>query len=330
MSRSSDNSRVPEIASRRPRGALPIWTLGVAAALVGCGPRDALVGMAARAGDAGSSDLGTPLFASEMRSNDGQWYEAVKLPSPAGVHFNSDALGTATHDGKVVVLAFPGDATQSDASHVGSDAAVGIESSQLFKYGTFRADVLWTFCPSSEELASAATLYFTDGSDGNGNGLPDVHELDFQVLCGNPSFIVLSAWSDYQKDADGRETFLKRSHAVDTATGDIYDTVAAGDASFAKTGHAAELMHPGFSTFGAFVDIGIAWQPDHVRFFAVLDGQETTLWNLTDPAYIPQVPLTMIFNVWHPSTHWLPNRTAADIPSTTRAFTVDWAAWYPR
>jgi len=262
-----------------------------------------------------------------MIGNDDQWNEVRGLPSAADIVFNADAQGSATRDGKVALLTFPGDPSQSDPSHIGSDAAIGIESKQLFRYGTFRANVLWTFCSPTEELVSSASLYFTDGSDGNGNGLPDLHELDFQVLCGNPSFIVLSAWSDYRKDAQGRETFLKRSHAVDTATGDIYDSADAASTTFVKTGYAAELLHPAFANFGTFVEIGIAWQADHVRFFAILDGREITLWNLTDAAYVPQVPLGMIFNIWHPPTHWLPEQTPAEIPSQSRPFAIDWVAW---
>ena len=332
MPRASSSSRR---RSARARASAAAWPLSFL--LLGCGTRDGRVGAGGGVGPggasgAGSLDGGGPgtgslIFIIEMTANGGLWDVVAHLPG-ASVAFGAPASASATRDGLVAALTFPGDATGADARYVGSDANTGLESVQPFHYGTFRARVRWTTCDPSEEVVSAAALYASDGRDINGNGLPDLHELDFQVLCGTPSFVVLTAWSDYQKDTLGRETFLKHSHAIDTATGDVYDTLVPGEAAFTRTDHAPAFLHPSFPDPAAFYDIGVTWQADHVRFFMSLDGSEVTLWDLTEAAYVPLVPLTMIFNLWHPPNHWLPSPSAAAIPDHASAFSVDRAEWY--
>jgi len=317
MPRACSSSR---LGSARPRGPASACLLLL---LLGCGTRDGQVGAGAGSGGA----PGVLTFTTELAANEGRWDVVASLPG-AGVAFGAPANASTTRDGLAAALTFPGDASGTDARYVGSDANTGIESIQRFHYGTFRARVRWTTCDPSQEIVSAAALYASDERDANGNGLPDLHELDFQVPCGTPSFVVLTAWSDYQKDALGRETFLKRSHAIDTATGDVYDTLVPGDATFTRTDHVPALAHPSFPDAAAFYDLGVTWQADSVRFFMTLDGKEVTLWDLTDAAYVPVVPLTMIFNLWHPPNHWLPSPSAAAIPSHASVFSVDRAEWY--
>jgi len=326
MPRASSSSRPRSARTRAPAAA---WLLPLL--LLGCGTRDGQVGAGALGGGSGGGASGggpgSLIFSSELAANDGQWDVVASLPG-ASVAFGAPANASTTRDGLAATLTFPGDASGTDARYVGSDANTGIESVALFHYGTFRARVRWTACDPSEEVVSAAMLYASDGRDANGNGLPDLHELDFQVLCGTPSFVVLTAWSDHQKDALGRETFLKHSHAIDTATGDVYDTLVPGDATFTRTDHVPAFLHPSFPDAAAFYDIGVTWLADRVRFFMTLDGNEVTLWDLTDLAYVPLVPLTMIFNLWHPPSHWLPSPSAAAIPGHASAFSVDRAEWY--
>ena len=59
----------------------------------------------------------------------------------------------------------------------------------------------------------------------------------------------------------------------------------------------------------------------------VVAGVERTLWTLTDPAFVPQVPLPLMFNLWHPPTHWLPTRAPADYPAHDGVMLVDRATW---
>jgi hypothetical protein len=304
---------------RRSRRASLALLLALAGA---CGRRDAQVGLVPLADGSASTPA---LFSSEMDLNDGAWKVSAPLPG-AAVAFGVAA--TNARDGRAAELRFPGDPALAGPERVDPDLATQIETKQFFRYGTFEARVQFPSCAPGEEIASAAFMYFRDGRDADDNGLPDLHELDFHVLCGTPSFIVLTAWSDYEAQPDGgAETFLKLSHAVDTATGDLYDTPAPGERAYAKTGNDPALAHPGFPAAGTFYDVGIEWLPARVRFFIVLGGAERTLWTVTDARYVPQVPLPMMFNVWHPSAHWLPAQAPADYPTQDGVMRIDWAAW---
>jgi hypothetical protein len=296
--------------------------LALAIGVGGCAPRDGQVGLLPAPSDAGGSG-GTVLFSSELGANGGLWQVFTPLRG-ASVTFGVPHAGA--RDGRVAELRFPGDPSLMPADDSDADLNTGIQTNQFFRYGTFRARVRFATCAPGEEVASAVFMYFADGSDADKNGLEDVHELDFHVLCGTPTFIVLSAWSDYQARG-GVETFLKLSHAVDTATGDVYDTPVPGDRAFAKTGNVPELAHPGFPGADQLYDVGIEWLPTQVRFFIVLGGVERTLWNVNDVRYVPQVPLPMMFNLWHPPTHWLPAHTPADYPASDALMLVDRAEW---
>jgi hypothetical protein len=290
---------------------------------LGCAPQDALVGGAPPLDGAGAADASTVLFSSQLGAKGGVWDDFTPL---AGERITYGVPNAGADDGLVAELRFPGDPALGATDDSSPDLNAGIATRQYFRYGTFRARVQFATCAPTEEIASAAFMYFSDGHDDNGNGIVDNPELDFHVLGGTPSFIVLTAWSDFEV-RNGVDTFLKASHAVDTATGDTYDTAAPDDPTYAKTGNAPELVHAGFPAPATFYEVGIDWQPKYVRFFIVWGGAEVTLWTLTDPAFIPQAPLPLMFNLWHPATHWLPTRAAADYPAQDGVMLVDWAEW---
>jgi hypothetical protein len=309
---------------RRPSGLLRRLSVRRAAlpvlAVLACAPRDGQVG-AAPPLDAATAPDASVLFTSELGTNAGAWDEVTPLEG-ARVTFGAANAGAA--DGLVAELRFPGDPTLGAADRTDPNLATMIETRQYFRYGTFVARVQFPTCAPTEDIASAAFMYFSDGGDDNGNGIVDEQELDFHVLCGTPSFIVLSAWSDYEVHG-GVETFRKSSRAVDTATGDLWDNVAPDDATYAKIGNDATLVQQGFPASDTFYEVGIDWQATRVRFFIVVGGAEVTLWTLTDPAFVPQVPLPLMFNLWHPPTHWLPARTPAGYPAHDGVMRVDWA-----
>jgi len=319
MRRTSGPSRRRSAGVGLARGAL----VSVVVAAAACAPRDAQVGAAPPLDAGGAPDAGSLLFSSQLAVNGGAWDELTPLDG-ARITFGAPSAGA--DDGLVAALRFPGDPTLGPADRTDPNLATMIETRQYFRYGTFRARVQPATCAPTEELASAVFMYFSDGRDDNGNGITDEQELDLQVLCGTPSFIVLTAWSDYEAGG-GVETFRKSSHAVDTATGDLWDTLQPGDATYAKTGNDPALAQQGFPAPHTFYEVGIDWQATRVRFFIVSGGAELTLWTLTDPAFVPQVPLPLMFNLWHPGTHWLPTRAPADYPANDGVMLVDWARW---
>jgi hypothetical protein len=282
------------------RALLPLLCAVALGAASGCEPRNAVVG---RDG-----------------TDDGLWDRQRAL---AGATISFGIADPAADDGQSVVLVFPGDPALEAGDSSGPDLATQISTKQFVRFGTFRARLRFPECSPGEEVASAAFAFKNDGTDGNGNGIADNPELDIHVLCGTPSYIVLTAWRDYEV-ASGRERFFKVSRAVDTATGALFELASEAAHDFVETGAAAELAIPGFPAPAAFYEVGFEWLPESVRFFIVREGVELTLWHLVDTTYVPQIPLQLMFNLWHPKTHWLPARTPADYPAGDTALRVDW------
>jgi hypothetical protein len=222
------------------------------------------------------------------------------------------------------VLRLPGMPGLGPDDYAGPDLATQISTKQFVTFGSLRTRIRFPTCEPGEEVVSAAFAFFNDGNDRNGNGLADNPELDFQVLCGRPSFIVLTAWTDFELMTDGTARFLKMSHAVDTASGDTYDLSSPSSSTYVKSTNDASLVQPGFPDPNAFYEVGFDWRPASVRFFAVLGGKERTLWTVGDATYVPAVPLQIMLNLWHSATHWLPDRTSAVYPSKDANLRVDW------
>jgi hypothetical protein len=152
--------------------------------------------------------------------------------------------------------------------------------------------------------------------------------MDLHFLCGTPGVVALTVWSDFQQNRDGSTQFLRRSHAVDLASGDLDDTVSDSADGYALTGNDAALVRPGFPVAGALYEVGYDWQASAVRFFIVIDGVELTLWTLADAALVPQVPLQFRYNLWHPDTHWLPPTAPASYPAEDAVLAVDWFKYW--
>jgi hypothetical protein len=286
----------------------------------GCSPEDAVVGAVPPNGQPDSRAAG---WSTQFVSNQGLWNEVSPL-SGASIAFGTP--NPAATDNAVVELRLPGQPGQGPAHDVGPDLSTEIATRQPLPFGTLRASVSFPTCAPTEEVASAVFAYFNDGSDANGNGITDDWEIDFHVLCGTPTFVILTNWTDYQANP---LRFVKVSRAIDTATGDIYETAADNVDGLVKTGNAPDLVYPGFAAAGTFYEVGFDWQPSSVRYFIVRGGVELTLWTVTDPKYVPPMPLYFMFNLWHPDSHWVPAPSPADYPAADAVMRADWAEYRP-
>jgi hypothetical protein len=288
-------------------------------ATAACAPADGIVGVLPPDGGAPAPDWG-----SQLASDDGLWNVKAVLDG-ASVAFG--ARNAAATDGLVSELRFPGRAGAASDTDVGPKLATEIESKRTFQYGVFQTRLQFATCAPGEGVASAFFLFFRDGRDTDDNGLPDNPELDFQVLCDAPTFVVLTAWSDYaEPTSTAGERFRRLSRAVDLATGDLYDATSETSRGFAKVGNAPELARPSFVP-GGFYDLRIDWQPTGVRFSIVLDGQELTLLRVDAPHYVPRVPMRLYLNLWHPATHWVPRTADAAYPAQDGVLRVDSVSW---
>jgi hypothetical protein len=291
-----------------------------------CSAREAQVG-AVPLPDASDGALNAPTLSSDFASDDGTWESQIMIKG-AGITFGSPSPGA--DDGRVALLRLPGLGVSDASDNAGPNLATEIASLQFLRFGTLRARLQFPTCAAGEEVAAAMFWYWNDGQDRNGNGLADNPELDFHVLCGTPRFVVLTAWSDYQRANDGRESFLRTSRAVDLGSGQVYDGISDHERTYVLRGQEPALVHPGFAPGEGFYEVGIEWRADQVRFFIVLDDTEITLWTMNEARFVPQVPLQFRFNLWHPATHWPPPAEPALYPAADALLRVDWFRYWAR
>jgi hypothetical protein len=254
--------------------------------------------------------VGPPAWSTEFVADEGLWDLVVR----SGGRITFGVTDPAASDAAAGALLFPGDARPEAADRVGPGFATELDSKRRFLYGTFRTRVKLATCAPHEDVVNGFFTYFNDGSDANGNGIPDNSELDVEILCGTPSLISLSSWTDY---SDAR--FIKLSRVVDLATGEYFESPSDHEYGLVRKGSLPEFRHLGFE-----------WRATRVRFFIVLDGREIELWNMTDPRYVPQRPSALLFNVWHPRAHWFgpAANQDADYPSQNAEMRIDWVRYF--
>ncbi|APR88313.1 cellulose-binding, family II [Minicystis rosea] len=260
-----------------------------------------------------------PTFATECGSNGGSW-DLVEQPG-ASIQFGvADASAT---DDAVCQLVLPGDPALGTADHVGPSFATEIDSTDTFSFGTYRTRVQLASCAADEEAVNGIFVFFNDGLDHDGDGLVDNTEIDIEILCGQPNYILLSSWTNYTDDT----AFRKWSRGVDTATGDYLESPSDHEFGLIPIGNDPAFKHPGFPEPFTYYEMGFDWEPTHIRFFIVLDGQEVTLWDFTNQALIPQHPAPFLFNVWHPADHWYEDGSP-DYPANDAVMRIDWFRYW--
>ncbi len=289
--------------------------------LCACGPQEGIVGRqhAADAADSAAS------FTDDFVTNDGTWNPEMSLAG-AGVDFG--ITNGSARDGNVARLVFPGDASLTSTDALGPGYVTQLSTRDRFGFGTLRTRLSFGGCSGTEEVVQAVLGYFSDGVDRDGNGITDDIEIDLQVTCSAPRFVYLSVYTDYEATPSG-EQFRKLSHIVDLSTGTEYDTPSDDSDAFVQSGKNAKLARPNLATTNGFYEIGYEWHPDRIRFFLDAGNEELTLWTLSDAAHVPQVPVHIMYNLWHPDSHWFPDSASADYPASDVVMTLDWVRFEP-
>jgi hypothetical protein len=294
---------------------------------LGCTPQNGVVGGEPGDRDAAAEAAGpsaTPTFRTDFDANGGDWQPATPV---AGSSASFGVTVAGADDPSTAELLFPGNA---DAAKTGDpEATTEIASKQRFSFGTFRTRLAFGKCRPTEDVVNAAIGYFSDGSsDSNQNGITDDLEINLQVLCGNPNYLFLTVFTDYQSGDAGPDQFRKLSRVIDFSNGNLFDTPAADKEGFVMTGTEAGFVQPALIAPGAFYEVGFEWHQASLRFFMQLGGQDQTLWTITDPAHIPQQPLKMVFNLRHTASHWYPATGSAAFPAADVVMHVDWFEYY--
>ncbi len=293
--------------------------LACVCAAIACGPTDGEIG-------ALGADAGTPktVFEEPFANADATGVGWSTRSSVAGASVNVGIESSEASDGRVARLVFPGHPEYASRDQAGVDGRTELASHPRFGYGTHRSRVSWGGCASTEQVAQAVLGYFSDGTDDNGNGLTDEIEIDFQLLCGDPNLAYMTVFTDYQTMPTGGAKFRKLSHVVDLASGRYYDTPLDYQDDFTLSGTDASMVVPDLFQAGRFYEIGFEWHQGSLRFFIDSGTGERTLWSLADPGHVPTKPVQVVYNLWHPDTHWYPRDGAADFPAQDVTMLIDW------
>jgi len=301
--------------------SLAALILSLAMAFCSCGTQEGLVGRQL----IGDAAIATSAFESEFATNGGLWAVTTALPRSSVRFGQSDPNA---RDGNVAELLFPGDSSLTATDNVGPDYVTQISTLDRFGFGTLRTRIDFGVCAGTEEVVQAVLGYFSDGLDYNGNGITDDIEIDLQVTCSTPHFAYLSVYTDYQASSSGAQ-FRKLSHVVDFSTGTEYDTPSDSSDTFVESGNNTTLMRPALFASNTFYELGYERHAGSIRFFLVDGSEELTLWTLDDAAHVPQLPVYLMFNLWHSSTHWFPTAGDADFPANDVVLKVDWIRFDP-
>jgi len=290
-----------------------------------CGHQDGIVGvlpLAAGGQGAGGAAAG---FVEEFAQPSDLWQPQTEL---TGATTSVGEAGPSARDGYLAELRLPGHPEYTATSQVGAGYATQLATLERFHFGTYRTRMSFGACAANEEAVLAFLGYFNDGQDHDGDGIVDDLELNVQVTCSNLSRLYLTVFTDYEESPQGT-LFRKLSRVVDFATGDSFETLATDSDEYGPTGNDPHLLQTEMLTVDALYELGFEWHTDSIRFFALIDGVERDLWTLTGAQRVPQQPVQILYNLWHPSTHWFPSEGPADFPAQDVPMRVDWASFVP-
>ena len=298
-------------------------------ALLACGHQDGLVGVeplgAAGQSADGAAGANAGGFLQEFAADTGAWQAETVLPGAA----TSIGLGSlSARDGYVAELRFPGHPEYTATKQVGAKYVTQLATSERYGFGTYRSRLSFGACAAGEEAVMAFLGYFNDGQDHDGDGIVDDLEIDVQVTCGTPSRMFFTVFTDDEATPQGAR-FRKLSHVVDFANGDVFETPAADSDVYTTLPNDPTLVRPELVTADVFYELGFEWHADSIRFFLVLDGADRDLWTLSGAERVPQQPVQLLYNLWHPDTHWYPSDGAADFPAEDVVMRVDWLSFAP-
>lgn len=264
-------------------------------------------------------------YFTDFPDNDGLWQEQLRLPN-AAINFGLADVGAS--DGRVVELRLPGHPEYAPTDNVGPSFATQIGTGETFHFGTFRTRVQFGSCAPTEEVIGAFFGFFNDGTDANENGIVDDQEINFQITCGAPTLAHLTVFTDFEA-GDAGAIFRKLTRVINLESGEYYDTPDASANALVLTGSDPQFLEPGAFDSDAYYELGFEWRSDRIRFFMVLGGTEVTLWTLSEQARIPQRPLFVMYNLWHPDAHWHPATGEADYPASDVVLRADWFEHLP-
>ncbi|MEZ4453751.1 MAG: hypothetical protein R3B09_30125 [Nannocystaceae bacterium] len=249
------------------------------------------------------------------------WSQVTKSALIPGATVAVEA-DTAAADGSALALRIPGDSNLDGSLYAGpgahaAEAIVG----EPGLYGRYEFKVRFAACDPSEELVNGIFTYFNDGTDLDGDDLDDNSEIDIEVLCGEPNYLSLTVWTDYD---NATEEFRKSTRVIDMHTGALLDTALGTDhyGGLSSAGSLPAIVQTDFPDPDVYYHLGFTWTATSVTYFMVVDEVEIELWTVSGAEYVPQRPAPVRLNLWHTTAHWM-SGDPADFPASDAVLRVD-------
>ena len=253
---------------------------------------------------------------------------------PGESQAQSNSPDAAAEDGKALALIL--------AANPGPGPGNGpeVETVEAYRYGTFTSRLKTANC-SAQPRAGVVTgyfVYFNDGGDTNGDGLPDNTEIDFEWLCAEPGTIYLTMWTDY-RDSDTAHKRVARK--IDLQSGEIaytcyfesFDPADCQPLSGPEAQPVSISPMPGYDSSQAYYEYGFEWTNRRVTWWIVdpESGERLILWDYQGLSRrIPQQSAYFMTNLWH-TENWAPDGQpdAIQSPQAPVSAFVDWARFEP-
>jgi hypothetical protein len=267
--------------------------------------------------DTGGDDSSDPPDIYEPFTSLSAWHEELRSDGASidiAAHAGAD-------DNSVAALLFPGNPGLGVYDHTSPGFATEIVYPERFPSGKFETRVRFGSCTEgAEEVVNGIFTYFNDGSDQDGDGLPDNSEIDIEQLCGTPEILWLTVYTDYRDFVAGG--LKKRTRMVDMRTGSYLDFIDFPPVE-GERGTLQGIAIPDFPQNDTFYTVGFEWRADSVRYYIRLNGEEKDLFLLDEPDTVPQRPAQYLMNIWHAPDHWDGSGTG-DYPANDATMLVDW------
>lgn len=238
---------------------------------------------------------------------------------PMTFNFQQEDLTKFWGYGNGVVTYGPDGATMNFDINNRNEKVVRIQSKKRYFQGHFSAIMKTADCSPQPNagLNTGYFVFFNNQSDTNQNGLIDNSEIDFEFLCGDPSLVYISIYTDFED----RRVQYKTYRLVNIRTGTVVTSYRVENTTWTRIPTTDTFTPiPNFDPGLKFYEYGFDWLPTGVNFWMRdLDDPDTVLelWNYTAPAGIvlPSSPAyylaTLRQTTWAPPT----NPTATEWPT---------------
>ena len=236
------------------------------------------------------------------------------------------------HDDRVATLSYP--AGRPEGENGPGYSTLMLSDTELLLYGNWESRLRTPDAGPAEGVVSAFYTYFNDGTDHDGDGLIDNHEIDFELLNTDRGAVWCTVYTQkngcegVDGEFDNQCTEMDRVSArVDLRTGEILATEPGVDQGTWNLSEQQGLQTsapgfqpiPNFDHASAFYTYGIEWREHRVTWWIEGPGIEgrLRLWEVHSERYgthaIPSMPSKTMFNLWRTNRDWITQQSATNL-----------------